>query len=414
VANRLRGKLAALPGVRVSVQTPTGLGGRGGGQPVQFVLGGPSYEELVKWRDIVLARAKENPGLLNPDSDYDERKPQLKIEIDRQRAADLGVSLQTIGQTLESMLGARRVTTYVDRGEEYNVMLQARAEDRASPSDLDNIYVRSDKSATLIPLSNLVVLKEVAGPKELSRFDRQRAIEISAGLADGYSLGAALTFLENVVRTELPPEATISYDGQSREFKRSSGALYSTFLLAIGIVYLVLAAQFESFRHPAIIITTVPLAVTGAVLGLWWQGSSINVFSQIGAVMLIGLAAKNGILIVEFANQLRDRGIEFGEAIVQASTTRLRPVLMTSLCTVFGALPLLLATGPGAEARRPIGAVIVFGVLLSLLLTLYVVPAVYMLVARNTRSPEYVGQLIGKLRISLASKAASQPKEGEV
>ena len=412
IASRLRGKLSSLPGVRVNVMTPTGLGGRSSSQPVQFVLGGPSYEELVKWRDIVLARAKENPGLINPDSDYDERKPQLKIETDRSRAADLGVSLDTVGRTLETMLGARQVTTYVDRGEEYNVMLQARSEDRATPSDLDNIYVRSDKTSTLIPLSNLVVLREVAGPSELNRFDRQRSIKISAGLVDGYSLGEALTFLEKVVRSDLPPEASIGYDGQSREFKKSSGALYFTFLIAVGIIFLVLAAQFESFRHSAIIITTVPLAFTGAVLGLWWQGSSINVFSQIGAVMLIGLAAKNGILIVEFTNQLRDRGVEFVEAIIQGATVRLRPVLMTSLCTVFGAIPLLMATGPGAESRKPIGAVIVFGVLLSLLLTLYVVPAVYMLVARNTRSPEYVGNLIGKLRAKVAVSAASE-KTGE-
>ncbi len=409
VANRVRGKLAALPGVRVSVQTPTGLGGGGGGggQPVQFVLGGPSYEELVKWRDIVLARAGDNPGLLNPMSDYDERKPQLKIEIDRQRAADLGVSLQTVGQTLESMLGARRVTTYVDRGEEYNVMLQARLEDRASPSDLDNIYVRSSNSGTLIPLSNLVVVKEEAAPRELNRFNRQRAIKITAGLADGYSLGEALTFLENVARTELPPEASIGYDGQSYEFKKSGSALYTMFVLALVIVYLVLAAQFENFRHPAIILSTVPIAIAGAALGLWWQGSSINVFSQIGAVMLIGLAAKNGILIVEFANQLRDRGMEFVEAIINASATRLRPVLMTSMCIVFGSLPLLLASGPGAESRRPIGAVIVFGVTLSLVLTLYVVPAVYMLMARNTRSPEYVSHLVGKLRASLSKSPIS-------
>jgi multidrug efflux pump len=406
VAGRLRGQLNDLPGVRGNINTPSGLSSMRGGQPVEFVIGGPSYEQLVQWRNVILARAAENPKLLNPDSDYAERKPQLKVEIDRSRAADLGVSLDVVGRTLETMLGARRVTTYVDRGEEYNVMLQARAEDRATPSDLDNIYVRSDKSASLIPLASLVVLKEVAGPAALNRFDRQRAIKISAGLAQGYSLGEALNFLENVVRTDLPPEATINYDGESREFKKSSGALYSTFLLAIGIVYLVLAAQFESFRHPAIIMTTVPLAITGAALGLWWQGSSINVFSQIGAVMLIGLAAKNGILIVEFANQLRDRGVEFVEAIVQASTTRLRPVLMTSLCTVFGALPLLLATGAGAESRRPIGAVIVFGVMLSLVLTLYVVPAVYMLIARNTRSPEYVAHLISKLRTSLASKKA--------
>lgn len=402
VANRLRAKLSDLPGVRVNVMTSSGFsGGMGGGNPVEFVIGGPSYEDLSQWQKVVLERARDNPGLLSVDTSYDERKPQLKIEVDRQRAADLGVPLQVVGQTLETMLGARQVTTYVDRGEEYNVMLQAKASDRASPSDLDNIYVRSEKSGSLVPLSNLVILREVAGPSGLDRLDRQRVVEISAGLADGYSLGEALDYLANVVRTELPAEATIDYDGQSREFKKSSGALYSTFLLAIGIVYLVLAAQFESFRHPAIIMTTVPLAVAGAVIGLWWQGSSINVFSQIGAVMLIGLAAKNGILIVEFANQLRDRGVEFVEAIVEASVTRLRPVLMTSLCTVFGALPLLLATGAGAESRKPIGAVIVFGVTFSLVLTLYVVPAVYSLIARNTRSPEYLSHLIDKLRASL-------------
>jgi len=412
IAARLRTRLSSLPGVRVNVITPTGLGGRSSGLPVQFVLEGPSYEELVKWRDIVLERAHENPGLINPDSDYDERKPQLKIEADRSRAADLGVSLDTIGRTLETMLGSRRVTTYVDRGEEYNVMLQARSEDRATPSDLENIYVRSDKTGTLIPLSNLVIVREVAGPGELNRFDRQRAIKITAGLADGYSLGEALTFLEDVVKKDLPPEASFGYDGQSREFKKASGALYITFLLAIGIVYLVLAAQFESFRHPAIIITTVPLAFTGAVLGLWWQGSSINIFSQIGAVMLIGLAAKNGILIVEFANQLRDRGREFVDAIIEGATVRLRPVLMTSLCTVFGAIPLLIATGPGAESRRPIGAVIVFGVLFSLVLTLYVVPAVYMLIARNTRSPEHVSHMISKLRAKLSVDQASTDKQG--
>jgi multidrug efflux pump len=412
IASRLRGKLNALPGVRIAVVTPTGMSSRNANQPVQFVIGGPSYEELVKWRNILLARARENPRLLNPDADYDERKPQLKVDIDRSRAADLGVSLQTVGNTLETMLGSRRVTTYVDRGEEYNVLLQARGEDRATPSDLDNIYVRSDKSGSLIPLSNLVIVSEIAGPGQLNRFDRQRAIQISAGLAEGYSLGEALQYLENVVRTELPAEATINYDGQSREFKRSAGALYLTFLLAIGIVYLVLAAQFESFRHPAIIISTVPLAIAGAVFGLWWQGSSINVFSQIGAVMLIGLAAKNGILIVEFANQLRDQGMEFVTAITQAATTRLRPVLMTSLCTVFGAIPLLIATGAGAESRRPIGAVIVFGVMLSLLLTMYVVPVVYMLLARNTRSPEHIAHLIDKLRSTVTGKLASKPQPG--
>jgi multidrug efflux pump len=405
IMNRLRTRLAELPGVRVAVMQPGSLGMRGVSTPVRLVLGGPSYEELVKWRDIVLERAAENPGLVNLDSDYYERKPQMQVAIDRSRAADLGVSLETIGRTLETMMGSRIVTTYLEHGEEYNVVLQARDTDRASPSDLENIYVRSTSNA-LIPLSNLVRIQEIAGPTELKRFNRLRAITISAALAPGYSLGEALDYLENIVRTELPPEAQIDYDGESREFKRSGGALYVTFALALVIVFLVLAAQFESFRHPIVIMMTVPLAVTGALIGLWLQGGSVNVYSQIGAVMLIGLAAKNGILIVEFANQLRDKGVEFIEAVIQAAAIRLRPVLMTSLCTVFGAVPLLLATGAGAESRRSIGAVVVFGVTFSMLLTLFVVPAVYALIARKSHSPEHVSRVVEKLRASVAGRGS--------
>src|SRR5690606_20659354 len=316
-----------------------------------------------------------------------------------------GVSLTAVGRTLETMMGSRVVTTFLDRGEEYNVILQAREEDRASPDDLNNIYVRSATTNTLVPLSNLVKVSETAGARELKRFDRLRSITISAHLNPGYSLGDALEYFENLVRTELPPHAQINYDGESREYKRSGNALYATFVLALVIVFLVLAAQFESFRHPIIIMITVPLAVAGALFGLYASGGSINVFSQIGCIMLIGLAAKNGILIVEFANQLRDRGVEFKEAIVQASMIRLRPVLMTSLCTVFGAVPLLLATGAGAESRRVIGAVIVYGVTFSMLLTLYVVPVLYAAIARNTKSPEYVARLIEALRAKAAPAA---------
>jgi multidrug efflux pump len=398
IAQRLRLQLNDIPGVRVNVISPASLGVGGGGRPVQLVLGGGTYEELVKWRDIVLAKAAENPGLQNVDSDYSERSPQIKISVDRDRAADLGISLTTVGRTLETMMGSRRVTTFLMNGEEYNVVLQARESDRATPSDLDNIYVRSTTGGGLIPLSNLVKLEEVAGPLELKRFDRLRSITIQAGLAPGYSLGQALNDMEKMVRAELPAEAQINYDGESREFRLSGGALYTTFLLALVIVFLVLAAQFESFKHASIIISTVPLAVTGALLGLWFQGSSINVFSQIGAVMLIGLAAKNGILIVEFANQLRDRGTEFAESIIGAAIIRLRPVLMTSLCMVFGAMPLLLAAGAGAEARKSLGAVVIYGVVFSMLMTLYVVPSMYLLIARNSKSPQYVTRMIDRLR----------------
>jgi multidrug efflux pump len=408
IAARMRTKLRDLPGVRVFVGTPGGLGIRGSGIPVQVVLGGGDYEELARWRDIILAKAAENPGLTNLDSDFYARKPQIRVSIDRNRAADLGVSLTAVGRTLETMMGSRIVTTFLDRGEEYNVILQARETDRATTADLANIYVRSSTTQALVPLSNLVKIEETAGPMELKRFNRLRSITLSANLTPGYSLGEALQYMENVIRTELPPQAQINYDGESREFKRSGQALNLTFLLALVIVFLVLAAQFESFRHPLIIMMTVPLAVAGALLGLWFTGKSINVYSQIGAIMLIGLAAKNGILIVEFANQLRDRGVEFYEAIIGAAAIRLRPVLMTSLCTVFGAVPLLIAFGAGAESRSTIGSVVVFGVTFSLVLTLYVVPVVYGFVAKNTRSPEYISHLIDRLR-----SGSSQARDGE-
>ncbi len=358
-------------------------------------------------------RMQDNPGLVNVQSNYEERKPQLRVNVDRDRAADLGVSLQTVGRTLETVLGSRIVTTYIDRDREYNVILQGRAEDRATPTDLDNLYVRSDRTGELIPLSNLVRLTEHAGPMRLNRFDRLRAITVSAALSPGYTLGEALDYVEKVVKEELPPSVRLNFDGQSSEFKESGSQLYFMFLLAMVVVFLVLAAQFESFLHPFVIMTTVPLAVIGALVGLWMYGMSINVFSQIAGIMLVGLAAKNGILIVEFANQLRDRGIEFREAVIEAAAIRLRPVLMTSLCTAFGALPLLLATGAGAEARQAIGVVVFYGVVISVFLTLGVVPAVYTIVARNTKSPQTIAKLLAKLQSAAAGRAAGEATSGK-
>jgi multidrug efflux pump len=367
-------------------------------RPLAIVLGGVDYGQLAEWRDIVIAEARKNPGLSNIESDYRERKPEIDVRVDRNRAADLGVSLSNIGRTLETILGSRIVTTFVDGGEEYNVILQGMEDRRQTPSDLDAIYVRSDTSGQLIPLSNLVTLVEVAGPLDLRRFDQMRAITISATLNEGYSLGTALDDMERIVRESLPPSVRLNYDGESRDYKNTGNTIYSTFLLALVIAYLVLSAQFESFKHPLIIMTTVPLAITGALVGLVIFGASLNIFSQIGAIMLIGLAAKNGILIVEFANQLRDRGIEFREAVIESAKTRLRPVLMTSMCTAGGSIPLILATGAGALSRQSIGAVVFFGVTIAVLLTLVVVPTVYALVAKNTHSPEYVSQLIEKLK----------------
>ncbi len=405
IAAEAREKLVHLPGVDIRVVTPGGLGVRGGGdRPIAVVLGGGTYEGLKKRRDELLEWMDRSPMFVGFDSDYEERQPQMRIQVDRSRAAALGVSLTSIGRTLETMLGSRVVTTFQREGEEYDVILQAEQADRATPSDLYNIYVRSDTSGELVALGNLVTLTEEAGPKELNRFDRLRAISVYSGLAEGVSLGEGLAAIEEYVAENMQNEVQLGYDGESREFKQSGKSLYFTFVLALIVVYLVLAAQFESFRHPLVIMFTVPLAVTGALAGMWAWGVSINVYSQIGMVLLIGVAAKNGVLIVEFANQLRDRGGEFLDAIVHAAGVRLRPVLMTSFASAFGAVPLMIATGAGAESRQAIGVTIFFGVMFSTLLTLFVVPAAYAVLARGTTSPEHIARRIEAMRDAEASR----------
>ncbi|HOX70909.1 efflux RND transporter permease subunit [Dokdonella sp.] len=396
VADQLRKELATLPGVRAVPSYRTGLI-RGGGQPLNVVLGGPDYKELAIWRDRMLARMEANPGLFGADSDYKETQPQMRVEIDHARAADLGVSAQEIGRALETMMGGRKVTTYVDGGEEYDVIMQAQRSDRAAPADLDNLYVRSAGSGQLIPLANLVSLSELAEPGRLNRFNRLRGITLSAGLAPGYTLGEALAWVQKTAAEELPASAQIDYKGDSREYQKAGGAVVLTFALALLVVYLVLAAQFESFMHPFVIMLTVPLAILGALIGLWLTGNTFNLFSQIGIVMLIGLAAKNGILIVEFANQLRDEGMSISEAIAESASVRLRPILMTSVATIAGAVPLVLAGGPGSASRASIGVVVIFGVAFSTLLSLFVVPSFYSLLAPYTRSPDALARKIESL-----------------
>ncbi|NND45538.1 MAG: efflux RND transporter permease subunit, partial [Xanthomonadales bacterium] len=410
LATRLGERFDAIPGARAFARTPRALGIRGDGNPIELVLGGPDYDQLKDWRDRMQAAMEAMPELQEVDSDYQERKPQMKISVDRDRAATLGVSLSNVGRTLETMLGSRIVTTYVDRGREYNVILMGEDADRASPDDLTNLYVRSSLTGQLVPLSNLVVITEMAGPSELKRYDRMRSITMTAALAPGVSLGEAIEKIEQVAQETLPASARTSWDGESQEYLESGSSLYLTFGLALVIVFLVLAAQFESFINPLVILVTVPLALTGALVGLWGYGSSINVFSQIGAILLIGLSAKNGVLIVEFANQLRDRGMRFREAVVEAAAVRLRPILMTSACTTFGALPLLLGTGAGAESRQPIGIVVVYGVTISAILTLFVVPALYVLFARSTSSPQHVTRMIERLRSGTGGEASAAPE----
>ena len=390
-------KLLGIPGANVFAINPPSLNQPGRKAPVQFVLGGPSYETLKDWSKIIINKTKEeNPKLLSVDGDYKETKPELKVDINRDRAAAMEVSIADIGRTLETMLGSRFVTTLNDRGVQYNVVLQARNKDRETPNDLENIYVRNANN-NLIPLNNLITTKETAAPKELNRFDRMRSVTISASLAPGYSLGEALDYLDNLALTSLPPEARISYAGQSREFRDSSSSLMITFGLALLVVFLVLAAQFESFVHPIIIMLSVPLAITGALATLYLTGITLNVYSQIGLVMLIGLVAKNAILIVEFANQLREQGRSIKDAVKESAAARLRPILMTTIATVFGAMPLALATGAGAESRSSIGWVIVGGVTFSTLLSLFVVPTLYNLLARFTKPSSHIADKLGVL-----------------
>lgn len=395
-------QIASIPGVRGFALNPASLGQRGFQPPVQFVIGGPDYDTLVQWRDTFLERARQNPRLVNLDHNFKETKPEIRVEIDRRRAADLGVSIAAVGRTIETMLGSREVTTYVVGGQEYKVLLQAPTEARLSPYDLQNVFVRTS-SGGLVPLSNVVTLSERARAQTLAREDRVRAITITASLAPGYSLAQALDFMDATAREVLPREARISYRGQSLEFRESSGALYVTFAMALLVVFLVLAAQFESFVHPFVILLSTPLAVTGGLLGLWWTGGSLNVFSQIGMILLIGLMAKNGILVVEFANQLRDRGMSVRDAVLEASVVRLRPILMTSIATVLGALPLAMATGAGAESRMALGVVIAWGITFSTFFTLFAVPALYLLLAPYTKP-------IGAIAARLADLESRRPR----
>lgn len=379
--------LADLPAVRGNGAARSSIG-RGRGQPLNFVIAGSTYESLSAARDRILTAARENPGIVNLDSDYKETKPQMEIEVDTARAGDLGVSVADVSQALQSLLGSRRVSTYVDRGEEYRVIVQADAVDRASPENLAAIQVRA-RDGSLVSLANLIKYSETAGARDLGRYNKLRAITLSGGLAPGYSMGQALEFLEAQAASS-PEVLAVGYRGESQAFKETGGSILLVFLITIVLVYLVLAAQFESFVHPATIITTVPLAVGGGIIGLALTGMTLNLYSQIGVVMLVGLAAKNGILIVEFANQLRDEGKEIIDAIQHAATRRLRPILMTSIATVFGAVPLAIAGGAGGAARSAIGVVIVFGVTLATLITLVLIPIIYSRLAKYTGSPEAV------------------------
>ncbi|HYJ17845.1 MAG TPA: efflux RND transporter permease subunit [Burkholderiales bacterium] len=380
-----------LPGALSFALNPPSLGQGFLTKQIEYVIYGTSYEELQGQVSKIMGKLSTFPGIIALDTDLKLNKPQLAVNINREKAADLGVSMEVIGHTLQTLLGSRDVTRYKHEGKQYDVVVQMEDSKRMQPTDLTSIYVRGN-DGQLNQLSNLVQLQEAVAPKELNHFNKLRAAVINGNVGPTSTLGQALEHIDAVVKEEAPGVIT-DLDGQAREFREAGGQLYMTFLLALVFIYLVLAAQFESFVGPLVIMFTVPLAMTGALLVMWLNavignGGTLNVYSQIGLVMLVGLITKHGILIVEFSNQLRAKGMEKFEAVIEASTLRLRPILMTSAAMVLGALPLALATGAGAESRRAIGWVIVGGLTFGTLLTLFVIPTIYTVLMRKVHMDE--------------------------
>jgi multidrug efflux pump len=384
IARELGPKFGGLPGVNAFAITPPSLGQGFRERPVNFVIQtSDSYQNLNAVTREIMDEIAKNPGIIAPDVDLRLNKPELRIEVDRAKAAELGVGVDAVAKALETMLGGRVVTRYKRDAEQYDVIVQTQATGRNTPDDVENIYIRGRNEA-MIPLSALVKIRESVSPRELNHFGQRRSVSITANLSPDYSLGEALKFLDATAARVLKPGYTTELNGTSREFRNSQGALVIVFVLAMFFIFLVLAAQFESFIDPFIIMLSVPLSMIGALLALKWTGGSLNVYSQIGLITLVGLITKHGILIVEFTNQLREQGVETMEALVKASGQRLRPILMTTGAMVLGAVPLALAKGAGAESRTQIGWVIVGGMTLGTLLTIFVVPTMYSLLARKS------------------------------
>jgi multidrug efflux pump len=377
-------RLLGIPGVLAFLVNPPSLGGNFSSSEVEYVLQADTYEELGQAVGTMMAKAGELGYLINLDSDLRLNKPELQIVIDRERASGLGVSVTDIGTTLETYLGGRVVGNFKRGAKQYDVIAQMRPADRSTPDIIDQIYIRG--IGGLVQLANVVTVTETVAPKELNHFNRVRSATITANLAPGVGIDQALNDLDAIWKTDLPSAVKRDLGGQSREYRDSKGTLYFMFILALVFIFLVLSAQFESFIDPMTILLSVPLAVFGALLSLWIFDQTMNIFSRIGMIMLIGLVTKNAILIVEFANQLRSRGREIADAVIEAASIRLRPILMTSFSTVFGILPIAIGFGAGAESRRPLGIVVVGGVLFSTFLTLLLVPVVYSILARLTKA----------------------------
>jgi multidrug efflux pump len=360
---------------------------RRGGQPVQFVIQNNNFAKLTEMLPKFLEEANKSPVLLGVDADLKFNKPELRINVDRLKASQLGVSVEDVSQTLQLALSNRRLGYFTKEGKQYQVMGQVARSDRDDPTDVKNLFVRN-ASGQMIGLDNLVTFTEATTPSTIYHFNRNKAATISAGLAPGYTVGDGIKVMEGIADKMLDETFYTSLTGSSRDYAESSSNTSFAFLLALGLIFLILAAQFESFIDPLIIMITVPLAIAGALLSLWIFDQTLNIFSQIGMIMLIGLVTKNGILIVEFANQNRLAGMEKSEAVIYAASQRLRPILMTSLAMALGALPIALSLGAAATSRIPLGIVIVGGIIFSLVLTLFVIPAVYSYLSTEKKKNE--------------------------
>jgi len=376
IFNEINGKLKNITSVRAFAQQPVTIGDRRGGLPVQYVIQAPTLDKLKEVIPPFLEKANQNPAFIFTDINLKFTKPELEIEIDRERARNMGVSVQEIARTLQLSYSGQRFAYFIRGGKQYQVIGEMRLQDRNEPINLRMLYVRGD-NGQLVQLDNLVKVVEKSTPPQLYRFNRFVSATVSANLAEGYTIGAGLDEMDKIAAEVLDDSYSTDVSGPSKEFRESSNSLLFAFIFALVLIYLVLSAQFESFTDPLTIMFTVPLAIFGALATLWIFDFTLNIFSQIGIIMLIGLVTKNGILIVEFANQRKEQGIDVYEAIYGAAVSRFRPILMTSLSTILGILPIALALGAGAESRVPMGAAVIGGLTFSTILTLFVIPAVY-------------------------------------
>ena len=385
IANQISTAVRNENAARAFVQQQSTFGGRRAGMPIQYVLQAPNIEKLQEFIPPFLERMNASPYFQMADVDLKFTKPETRINIDRDKAALLGVSTRDIGQTLQYALSGQRMGYFYMNGKQYQILGEINRQQRNTPVDLRTIYIKNN-TGKMIQMDNLVKLEESVAPPQLFRYNRFNSATLTAALAPGYSLGEGLEEMDRIAADVLDESFRTALEGESRNFRESSSSLLFAFGLAILLIFLVMAAQFESFKDPFVIMFTVPLALFGALLFMWIFGITMNIYSQIGIIMLIGLVTKNGILIVEFANQRQNAGVEKGVAIIEAAIQRLRPILMTSSSTILGLIPLALASGEGANGRVAMGTAVIGGLLISTFLTLFLIPAMYIYLSTDRKS----------------------------